>query len=170
MKITGDETPEELREEARAIVLRQLAMMDRSRKQLLDAQTKRGIPEEIALETVDRFEEVGLVDDEKFAGMLVRSRMAGKPVSRTGLARELARKGIDREIAEAALEEVTPEDERAAALELALKKARSTEGLEYAVRKRRIYGALARRGFSPDQIMNAVRDVLDDTDDSSYYS
>ena len=170
MKITGDETPDQLREEGRAIVLRQLAMMDRSRKQLLDAQTKRGVPEDIALEVVDRFEEAGLVDDEKFAGMLVRSRMSAKPVSRTGLARELARKGIHRDIADAALEEMSDEDERAAAFELAQKKARSTDGLDYDVRKRRIYGALARRGFTPDQIMSAVRAVLDDTDDASYYS
>ena len=108
MKITGEESPEELREEARAIVLRQLAMMDRSRQQLLDAQVSRGVPEEIAIEIVDRFEEVGLVDDEKFAAMLVRSRMAEKSVSRTGLARELSRKGIDRELADAALEDISP--------------------------------------------------------------
>ncbi|AZN28920.1 regulatory protein RecX [Flaviflexus salsibiostraticola] len=168
MKITGEESPEELREEARAIVLRQLAMMDRSRQQLLDAQISRGVPEEIAIEIVDRFEEVGLVDDEKFAAMLVRSRMAEKPVSRTGLARELSRKGIDREVADAALEEISPDDEREAAIALAEKKARSTRGLDDAVRRRRIYGALARRGFNPDQIMHALRSVLDDTDDSSY--
>ena len=60
--------------------------------------------------------------------------------------------------------------ERRAAFELARKKARSTEGLDYEVRRRRIYGALARRGFSPDQTMSAVRAVLDDNDYSSYYT
>lgn len=168
MKITGDESPDELREEARAIVLRQLAMTDRSRKQLIDAQVSRGVPDEIALEIVDRFEEVGLVDDEKFAGMLVRSRMAEKPVSRLGLARELSRRGIDRDIADAALEEVTAEDELSAAVTLAEKKARSTRGLDDAVRRRRIYGALARRGFTPDQISHALRVSLGDTGEASY--
>ncbi|MEZ7898002.1 MAG: regulatory protein RecX [Flaviflexus sp.] len=162
MKLTGEETPEEIREEARAIVLRQLTMTDRSRQQLMTAQVSRGVPEDIAEEIVDRFEEVGLVNDEKFANMLVRSRMAEKPVSKRGLARELDKKGIDRETAEAALEEVSVDDEREAALELARKKARATEGLDREVRRRRIYGALARRGFTPDQCMHALRVVLDD--------
>lgn len=168
MKITGEESPEELREEARAIVLRQLAMTDRSRRQLLDAQVSRGVPEEIALEIVDRFEEVGLVNDEKFAAMLVRSRMAEKPNSRAGIARELSRKGIDREVADSALEEISTDDEREAAITLAQKKARTTEGLDPHVRRRRIYGALARRGFSPDHIMTAIRAALDDEEESSY--
>lgn len=162
MKVTGEETPDEFREKARAIVLRQLAMVDRSRQQLLDAQTSRSIPEEIALEIVDRFEEVGLVNDEKFAELLVRSRMAERPMSRVGLSRELSRKGIDRDVAEAALDSVSAEDEMSAALSLARKKARATEGLDPVVRRRRMYGALARRGFNPEQIMCAVTIVLDD--------
>lgn len=170
MKLTGEETPEELRKEARAIVMRQLAMMDRSRQQLIDAQTSRGVPEDLAMEMVDKFEKAGLVDDEKFAASVIRSRMAEKPISRRGLARDLDRKGISREIAEEALAEVSSDDERRAAFELARKKARSTEGLDYEVRRRRIYGALARRGFSPDQTLSAVRAVLDDNDDSSYYT
>lgn len=168
MKLTGDETPEEMRKEARAIVMRQLAMMDRSRQQLTTAQVSRGVPEDIAAETVDKFENAGLVDDEKFADMLVRSRMAEKPVSKRGLACELERKGIDRETAETALEQVSGDDERQAAIDLAMKKARATQGLDYQVRKRRIFGALARRGFSPDQAMFAIRIALDDNDDSSY--
>ena len=166
MKLTGNETPEELTEHGRQIVLRQLAMMDRSRRQLLDAQTKRGVPLEIAVRVVDRFEEVGLVSDREFAEKLVRSKMAERPTSRRALARDLHRLGIDRELSENALAQVSDDDEVQAAITLATKKAAATSGLEDHVRRRRIYGALARRGFSPDVCRKAAAAALNDDQDN----
>ncbi|MDO5723467.1 MAG: regulatory protein RecX [Flaviflexus sp.] len=160
MKLTGEEDEDTLRSEAKEIVLRQLSMMDRTRHELMRALTKRNVPENIAEQTVDRYEEHGLVNDEAFANRFVATRMASKPSSRRGLAAALARKGIERELIETALEQVGDEEEDLAALELAQNKARMTQGLDRQVRYRRIYGALARRGFSPPQCRRAVEQVL----------
>ena len=59
-------------------------------------------------------EEVGLVDDAAYAGMLVRSQQAGRGLARRALAHELRRKGVDDETAQAALDEVDPPARRSA--------------------------------------------------------
>lgn len=151
----------EIADKAREIALRQLSMVDRTRHQLIEAMTKREIPADVAEQVADRFEEVGLINDEDFAGRLVRSRMVERPTSRRALSMEMGRKGFDREVIDNALLEVSDEDEEAAARELAAKKARATAGLDPQVRRRRIYGALGRKGFSPDLCRKVTGEVLD---------
>src|SRR5690625_442791 len=69
------EDPEPPGEEvARAILLRQLAAAPRSRAQLAEKLSARNVPDELAETLLDRFEEVGLIDDAAYAEMLVRSR------------------------------------------------------------------------------------------------
>src|SRR4051812_48825359 len=58
---------------ARQIVLRQLAMSPKSRQQLRDKLRARNCPDDVAEAVLDRMAAVGLVDDEAYAGMLVRS-------------------------------------------------------------------------------------------------
>ena len=74
---------------ARQIVLRQLAMAPRSRQQLRDKLRQRNCPDEVAEVVLDRMAEVGLVDDEAFAGMLVRSQQVGRGLATRALAQEL---------------------------------------------------------------------------------
>ena len=63
---------------ARAIVLRQLSMAPRSRSQLEQKLRQRGCDPEVAERVLDRMAEVGLVDDEAYAEMLVRARHSGR--------------------------------------------------------------------------------------------
>ena len=109
---TPDADPESV---ARAIVLRQLTMAPRSRAQLADKLAERGAPADVAQRVLDRFEEVGLIDDVAFAEMLVRSQQASRGLGRRGLAHELRRKGVDDETAALALEQVDDEAELEAA-------------------------------------------------------
>ena len=88
---------------ARAIVLRQLSMAPRSRAQLERKLRQRGCDDTVAAKVLDRMTEVGLVDDEAYAQMLVRSRQAGKGLARRALAHELRKQGIDQEVADEAL-------------------------------------------------------------------
>ena len=53
---------------ARTILLDQLTGRARSRKELADKLASRQVPEEIATQLLDRFEEVGLVDDWRWTG------------------------------------------------------------------------------------------------------
>src|SRR5262245_29215610 len=93
---------------ARKILLDQLTGQARSRSELAGKLAKKGVPEEIAGRLLDRFEEVGLVDDSAFARDWVASRQAGRGLARRALAQELRRKGIDDEVAREALSEVDP--------------------------------------------------------------
>ncbi|MGZ4485906.1 MAG: regulatory protein RecX, partial [Nocardioidaceae bacterium] len=95
---------------ARKILLDQLTGQARSRAELATKLARKGVPDEIAERLLDRFEEVGLVDDQAFAEAWVQSRQAGKGLARRALAQELRRKGIADETARSALEQVDPDD------------------------------------------------------------
>lgn len=109
---------------ARAIVLRQLTASPKSRLQLERKLAERNVPEDVAAAVLDRFEEVRLVDDAEFADMWVRSRSQSRRLARGALRRELADKGIDPDTAASALEQVSDEDEEAAARHLVERKLR----------------------------------------------
>jgi regulatory protein len=145
---------------ARKILLDQLTGQARSRRELSDKLAKRHVPEEVATALLDRFEEVGLVDDEAFARSWIASRQPGKGLARRALAQELRRKGIDDEVARAALDEIDPEDEESAARALVRKKLRSLGGVDETTATRRLVGMLARKGYSPGLALRVVREEL----------
>lgn len=145
---------------ARQIVLRQLAMAPRSRHQLRDKLRRRNCPDEVAEAVLDRMTEVGLVDDEAFAGMVVRSQQVSRGLAKRALARELRAKGVDDETARAALDEVHPDAEQEQAERLVAKKLRTMHGLDAAVQTRRLAGMLARKGYPADLSMRVIRDAV----------
>lgn len=157
-------------EVARAIALELLSVRQRSTHELRTALAKRNVPVDVAEEILARFAEVGLVDDAAFAVALTASRSGFALRGRHRIRQELQARGIDRELADAALARLQPEDEYAAALALAQRRARAMAGLEPLVARRRLMGVLARRGF-PGAVVAAVTDQvlgeLADTEDDS---
>lgn len=147
---------------ARSIVLRQLSLAPRSRAQLEKKLRQRGCPDDVASRVLDRMTEVGLVDDEAYAELLVRSKQHSKGLSRTALAHELRKQGIDQQIADEALDGIDREDERATAEHLVTKKLRTMHGLEPDVQARRLAGLLARRGYSGEIAWPVIRDAVND--------
>jgi regulatory protein len=151
---------------ARAVVLRQLTNSPKSRLQLARKLAERNIPEEIAQAVLDRFEAVRLVDDAEFAQMWVRSRSQTRKLARGALRRELAEKGIDEETAAGALEQVSDEDEAAAARELVVRKLRNARGLEDRAERdktvRRLASMLARKGYQPSQAFRIAGEAVDE--------
>ena len=99
-----DADPEQV---ARTILLDQLTGRARSRKELSDKLRSKDVPEDLATRLLDRFEEVGLVDDEAFARSWVAGRQAAKGLARRALAQELRRKGVDDEVAREVLDELS---------------------------------------------------------------
>jgi len=156
---------------ARAIALRLLTEAPRSRAQIAEAMRRRDVPQEVADRVLDRFTEVGLVDDAEYAAMLVRTRHQERHQSRRAIAVELRRKGVADDVALEALEQIDGEDEEEAARVLVRRKLASTAGLDPQVRARRTYAALGRRGYSPAVVGKILREELaeeaqqlDDTD------
>src|SRR3954471_19564917 len=145
---------------ARAIALRLLTSSARSRSQLADAMARKDVPDDVAQRVLDRFTEVGLIDDAEYARMVVRTRHAERGLSRRAIAVELRRKGIDDELAADALEEVDSDDEEAAARVLVRRKLAATASLDAQTRARRTYAALGRKGYPPGLVSRLVREEL----------
>jgi regulatory protein len=147
-------------EQAREICLRQLAVRPRTRAELTTALRKRGISDEVAAEVLDRYDEVGLIDDAAFARAWVDSRQHGRGLSRRALADELRRKGVDAELAGAALAEIDAESEAATARALIDRKLRTMPAGPPDVVFRRLVSMLARKGYSAGLSIRVVKDAL----------
>jgi len=148
---------------ARAILLRRLEDQPRSRAELAESLAKKNVPVELAEAMLDRFEEVGLINDADFARQWVQSRQRARGLAPRVLALELRRKGIDDEIISEVLGELDPADSRAAAHRLVQKKLRSMAALDDTTRIRRLTSMLARKGYAPQLAFDVVRAELEAT-------
>jgi len=154
---TPDADPESV---ARGLVLRKLSAAPRSRAQLAADLAARAVPDDVADAVLDRFTEVGLVDDAAFAESWVRSRHTGRGLSRRALSHELRQKGVDDETARAAVDAIGPDDEAAAAAALVAKRLPATRRLPPEARVRRLAGMLARKGYPSGLALRVVRDAV----------
>jgi regulatory protein len=144
---------------AREICLRQLAVRPRTRAELATALARRGISEEVAHQVLDRYDEVGIIDDAAFARAWVTSRHQGRGLARRALANELRQRGVDRDIATEALGELDEATEGETARTLVDRKLRTARGTPDAV-FRRLVAMLARKGYPPGVAIRAVKDAL----------
>lgn len=146
---------------ARAIVLRQLTGAAKSRSQLEQALRRKNCPDDVAAQVLDRMEEVGLVDDEAYAHLFVRSKQAARGLARRALAHELRSKGVDDQVAAEVLDQIDPDDERERAAALVAKRLRSLHGLDRQVQTRRLAGMLARKGYPGEVARQVIAEALD---------
>jgi regulatory protein len=144
----------------RKILLDQLTGQARSRAELAAKLARKRVPPEVADALLDRFEEVGLVDDAAFARDWVESRQASRGLARRALSVELRRKGVDSDVIAEAVSEVTLEDEDAAARELVRRKLRSLSRYDDATVVRRLTGMLARKGYPSSVVFRVVREEV----------
>lgn len=145
---------------ARKILLDQLTGQARSRSELAERLQRRNVPDAVARRLLDRFEEVGLVDDEAFARMWVESRQRSRGLARRALAHELRRKGIADDTARHVLDDVDPDDEEEAARRLVRRKLGSVRHVDDVKATRRLAGMLARKGYGPGVAFGVVREEL----------
>lgn len=156
-------TDEQYASKGRSIVLRQLTASAKSRAQLKTKLLEKEIPEHIAEELLERFEEIELVDDEAFAEGWVRSRARSRGLARSAIKRELREKGIEGELAESALEQIDDESEEETARDLVERKMRApSTGVDREKSVRRLVGMLARKGYSPSVAFRIVNTAWDE--------
>jgi regulatory protein len=146
---------------ARTVLLNKLTAQPRTRSELAEVLAKRLVPDDVAERVLDRFEEVGLIDDAAFARSWVESRQSGRGLARRALAQELRRKGVSDEVAREALADLDPADEESAARDLVRRKVRTMRSLDSAARMRRLTGMLARKGYPSGLAFRVVRDELE---------
>lgn len=149
---------------ARKILLDTLTGQARTRQELAGKLAKRGVPDDLAAALLDRFTEVGLIDDAAFARQWVESRHRSRGLAPRALKQELRRKGVGDDDAAEALEQIDEADQRDAARALVDKKLRSMRGLDPQVATRRLAGLLARKGYAAGLAFSVVREALADGD------
>lgn len=147
-----------MNDEARQQALKILERRDVSRKMLLDKLTEKGISNTDAEEVADWLCGLGVVNDERYAGLVVR-HYAAKGYGRRRIRDELYRRGIDREFWDGALAEL-PETNDAVdrLLSVRLRGAVSPEALQ------RAQSYLLRRGYSWDEVCAATERYLSGKD------
>ena len=156
---TGD--PEAL---ARILCLRQLDARARTRAELAAYLARKGVPPEPADRVLDRFTQVGLIDDRALAESFVESRHHQAGMGRRALTQKLRQRGVDDAVIESAVAVVDADSELAVAQQLVRRKLRSLSGLEPQAQARRLVGMLARKGHAPALAYQVVREALAEID------
>ncbi|MCW2600840.1 MAG: hypothetical protein JWM02_2669 [Frankiales bacterium] len=146
---------------ARQVCLQLLEVGPRTRKELADALTKKGVPDDAASEVLGRFAEVGIIDDALFASMWVSSRHRGRGLAGRALSEELRRKGVAEATVREAVEQLDPGVEAETARSLVRRKLPSTRSLSAETRVRRLAGLLARKGYGAGLAFRIVREELE---------
>lgn len=126
-----------------------------SKKELFD-KLKRSFDEASAQKAVDRMEELGLINDEEFAKLYARKLVNGKKMSVKAAEYELYRKGIDKITAEQVLGELEY-DPQTQIIEFITKKYKNINDEKI---KRRAVAALQRKGYSWEEIRQAIESLV----------
>lgn len=150
----ADVALEVARERALAIV----GYRERSSSELRRSLLEEGFEREVADVVVERFVELALVDDERFAGMYARSRLASGRGARIVM-RELEAKGIDPVTAVRAIEAATDTDE----VTRARKAIRGAVPADRRERERLLRRLLA-RGFNMSTALDALDEPAEQSD------
>ena len=148
-------------ERAREIAIRLLTHSPRSVAQLRERLLMREVEPEVVEEILERYQEVGLLDDPQLAATIARTRHLERSKSRRAVRQELQRKGFEPHDIDAALEHISDDDEHAVARELAFKRWGQLAGVDRDARVRRVVGMLGRRGYSPSLAFSLVRECED---------
>jgi regulatory protein len=137
-----------------------LAHRSRSRAELSRRLARAGYPEEEVTAALDDLEEVGLVDDEKFARELATHEIEGRGSGRRMAISALRKAGVKAEVAEQVVDEMGPADEEARAEELARSRIGRLRSLDEPTAQRRLLSYLLRRGYDGNVARAAARRAL----------
>lgn len=121
---------------------------------------------EAAESAVQKLEELGLIDDEKFAEALADELLRRKKYAPRRIETELIMKGIDRQIAKDAVNSLDKDDFNRIIL-LLNSKYKNYLSDEKGIR--RAQNGLFRMGYSYSDIRKALKEVTERTDEEDYY-
>lgn len=137
-----------------------LSRREHSSKELYSKLLKNYQPE-FAAEAVARLQEIGMLNDERFAEMYAEELYTKKGFSKRKILYELSAKGIDREISENIVEELfSEEDNIQRIVDIIRKKYYNVENDEK--QRRRAAAYLMRSGYSGSEIRQALSAISED--------
>lgn len=147
------------RAEAKHYALKLLSYKGRSEKELEERLRKKGFEKTVASSTIHYLKNIGLIDDAAYAEILKREALSIKMLSVNGARRYLYGRGIPRDVIEQVFEGGENTDIENAG-NLIEKKLRTLQNCPAETVKRRLYNLLARKGYSFETIMSALKDKL----------
>lgn len=156
----GGDPKEDPEQRAKDICLRLLQFRARTRTELQQALSRKGIEDGVIERVLARLNEVGLIDDKSLAEVWVRSRHTYEGLGRHALTAGLRRKGIDDAVTAEAVAAVDYDTEEERARQLVRKKLRTMSTADEAAKVRRLVGMLSRKGYTQGMSYRVVRDEL----------
>ncbi len=135
-----------------------LSTRDHSKREL-ETKIRKTSDSESAKKAVERMEELGLVDDEKFARRYAEELINVKHLSIRGAKYKLTEKGIDKELAEGILEELNPDPREHIEILIERKYKRY---LKDEKGRRKTVAALQRMGYSWSDIKSVMSNYFED--------
>ena len=150
---------------AKQVLLRRLSHAPRTRKELAKDLKDKDISDEVANVALDRFEEVGLINDQALASNYVSSQHERKGLGKNALRQHLRAKGVSDDVALEAISQISDDQEFQAAFALACKKIRSLQRDDAKTQLRKIVGVLARKGYSSNLAFRVAKEVITDLPD-----
>jgi regulatory protein len=155
----------EAAEAAKQVLLRRLSHAPRTRKELAKDLKDKDISDEVANVALNRFEEVGLINDQALASNYVSSQHERKGLGKNALRQQLRAKGVSDDVALEAISQISDDQEFQAAFALACKKIRSLQRDDAKTQLRKIVGVLARKGYSSNLAFRVAKEVIKDLPD-----
>jgi len=117
---------------------------------------------------IAKLTDLGLINDRQLGEAGLREMQRQKPAGPKLMRAKLFQKGVDRAMIDELVENATDaESQREGAMSFAEKKLRSLQRFDVATKRRRLYGALARRGFNADVINDVMEQLRDELTDNT---
>lgn len=141
-------------------LIKKLARRDLSIAEAEQFLEQNGLPPEQLEDWIERIERLGYLDDVRLAENLVDQLRRRKGLGSSSIRQELGRRKINPIVISEALGESDQDDERARALELAVKRAGQLSSYDEATAERRLTGFLMRKGYPSGVVRDAVKTAL----------
>lgn len=154
-------------QEAKVAAVKALGRRARTRVDLERRLLRRGLPQQAVTQTLDWLADQQYLDDEQYAHQRWQA-LAQRKLGPRAIFEKLVQEGVPRALAEslmATADSTLHETEQVR--ELAIRRNEGLQKLPWPQRRQRIYGYLARRGFSSEAIADALNRLESDQDASS---
>lgn len=136
-----------------------LNVMDRTEGDLRQKLEQSGYLPEAVDAAVAYVKSFGYIDDERYVRLYIENRKGKR--SRKEISAGLVQKGVAREMIDRFMEECYEKEDAGEAIRALLQKKRFRPEEADPVQTQKMYAYLARKGFSYEDIRNAVRDFGD---------
>ncbi len=144
-------------ENALKSAFRLLGYRDRSEKEICERLAKKGFSQKTIKDVVDYLKEKDFIDDRRLAEALKRHAVERKHLGKRGTISYLIKRGIPVEIAAGISGD--EDDYFDSAKRLVERRLQHMKNYDTETIKRRLWGLLARRGFSNEAIRKVIKSI-----------